>query len=69
MPVRRMNDSQRMDENRIREIHEAMAERAEAATLKGEPGEDEVLGWLTVLIQDFTELKARVEQLEQQLQA
>jgi hypothetical protein len=40
-----------------------MAERAEAAANAGE-SRDQVLGWLTVLIQDFTELSARAEDLE-----
>jgi hypothetical protein len=53
------------DENRITDIHSAMAERAEAAAKAGEP--DELRGWLTVLIQDFTELKARVEDLERRV--
>lgn len=56
-----------MDEDRIRDIHEAMAARAERAALPGDPNEDQTLGWLTVLIQDFTELKARVEDLEQRV--
>jgi len=52
-----------MDASRIEEIRVAMAERAEAAADAGE-GRDHVMGWLTVLIQDFTELSARVEDLE-----
>jgi hypothetical protein len=47
------------------DLHEAMADRAEAAALKGE-SHDPVLGWLTVLIQDVTDLKERVASLEAQ---
>jgi cell division septum initiation protein DivIVA len=52
-----------MDASRMKEIHDAMAQRAEAAALDGE-SRDEVQGWLTVIIQDLVELKARVEELE-----
>ena len=52
-----------MDASRLNAIHDAMAKRTEAAALEG-ASLDELQGWLTVLIQDLVELKARVEDLE-----
>jgi hypothetical protein len=58
-----MRETGPMDASRLKEIHDALAERAEAAALEGE-SRDEVQGWLTVLIQEVVDLKARVEDLE-----
>jgi hypothetical protein len=54
-----------MDAVHIEDIRKAMAERVERVKQEGgSESPEDLTAWMTVLIQDFTALTARVEELE-----